>query len=473
MTAIEVPQAQRYPPKIQQLKDSMAHAKALVEELTSRLISAQHEYDELQREWLQYQASIAPIRRCPSEVLLMIFKLYVVEDPLAIGQLLLVCKHWYELASTSPQLWTHIRVEFTDDWDVKSISETTYRYIDMCLQRSGSMLLEVGLDFRNLMSIHGQIIKEILDNLENFVSDNQGELISWATDLDTEAVDNGEVMSSFHLDYAFEVINKLVGENGGTMKRWKSLDLQFPLDDNELAQEVWDHFLYPTPNLTRMVLGEFRRYFPHHSGNVTPAFPDLSSLKHLDIYDAPDRQCFAPHGSSLQSLILRGGTESWTATSLASFTNLQTLELIGEYYEFQRPPSSPPILNLPELRQLTLRGDFSFSDMMEFVAPKLRMLNIVQEDSWCFPTLPNAQPPCVGWELDSYYERDREGLQHQLDEILTKYHTTERLVCPEDLSDLVIETLQRRKANGTLSSTLRTVAFKDEDEDVTDIWHVS
>jgi hypothetical protein len=260
------------------------------------------------------------------------------------------------------------------------------------------------------------------------------------------------------------------------MKRWKGLDLRLPQYGDEVARQLWGRFLYPTPNLTRMVVRRF--YRPSNQTNtVTHAFPDLSSLKHLGMDDAPDRQCFAVHGSSLKSLILLGGLRDWTATFLAYFTNLQTLELFGKYRGLQYSPSAPCILNLPELRQLTLRGPFAFADMMEFVAPKLRILNIIQIDPFSSHSLPNAQPHCIGWEPHQYWRRveTREILQTKFDEILIKYRTTEHLICPEFLRDFVIETAQRLKSSGTLSLALRTVEFKgdDGDADLTDVRFVA
>jgi F-box-like len=480
MTTTEAPQQSRQDPcKIQQLKHSMAHAKALVEELTSRLTSAQHEYDDLHREWLQYHASIAPIRQCPSEVLLMIFKMYLVENPRVIRRLLLVCKHWYQVVSTSSQLWTHIRVEFTDDWDVESISKKTNRYIDTCLQRSGSTLLEVDLDFRHLLSVPDQITGSIFNTLRLFVSsEGEDDLSYWVRNLDTRTLDDRHTMSRSHLDYAVEVIAKLAGKGGSVMKRWKRLDLQLPEDESDLAEELWDEFIYPTPNLTQMVVGgASRHHLPHHWDTATNAFPDLSSLKHLDMHDVPDWQCFTIHGSSLQSLILRRSVENWTAASLAYFTNLQTLELIGGYREFRRTPSAPCILNLPELRQLTLRGHFLFASMIEFVAPQLHMFEIIQLDPSSFPGLPKAQPLCISWKPDPYWGGvgTSQVLQGELEQILIAHRTTKHLICPKILRDFVIETIQRLKTSGTLSSALRTVEFKGDDGDAnaTDIWPVS
>jgi hypothetical protein len=80
------------PPEILRRLESIQCQRALIDDLATRLKAAQLEHDHMERELNEYRASIAPIRKCPEEVLLMIFKSFADAAPELVAGLLQVCK---------------------------------------------------------------------------------------------------------------------------------------------------------------------------------------------------------------------------------------------------------------------------------------------------------------------------------------------------------------------------------------------
>jgi F-box-like len=71
-------------------------------------------------------AFVAPIHKCPHELLVMIFKHYLSNKPFLICRLLLVCKTWHTIAVGTPLFWTKIFINrHTDEADAEN-SPTTY-----------------------------------------------------------------------------------------------------------------------------------------------------------------------------------------------------------------------------------------------------------------------------------------------------------------------------------------------------------
>jgi hypothetical protein len=406
----------------------------------------------------------------------MIFELYLVEDPRMVRILLSVCKQWYQIVCASPQLWRHIRVEFANEWDIESISESTNRYVDACLKHSGSIMWELQLDFSQVITVRDHIIAEIQGSLEEFFSwEGRQAFIEWANRLDTNELEyqwavldpdgphNLWNMPSGHLDYAYEVISKLAGEDGSRMIRWGSLTLQFPEDNYGLAKEIWENFIYPAPKVTRMVATGFRYDFPHQVNTDLLAFPDLPALKHLDMQDVPDRRCFITATSSLESIVLHGGVENWTSTFLSAFARLKTLELVKGHCNWHLDPTQSTV-SLPELRQLILRGSFQCLWKIEFIVPKLKFLDIIQNFPASEIMLPKVQPFHVRLEVEDWrFCRNSKALRSQLRGILLQYPSAECLTCPTFLRNCFITVAKELKKKGKLSSALKTIIFKGDE----------
>lgn len=96
---------------------------------------------------------LAPIQKCPSDVFLIVFELYLVENPRYIRRLLLVCKQWYILVKEPPQLWTHIPFEIPLPYSKKnpllSLQSDITAFVKACIKRAGNSL-HIDADFSSL-----------------------------------------------------------------------------------------------------------------------------------------------------------------------------------------------------------------------------------------------------------------------------------------------------------------------------------
>src|SRR5450631_876186 len=104
------------PPEIRRRLEQIRGQRALIDDLATRLKAAELEYDRMETDLNEYRASVAPIRKCPEEVLLMIFESFSKAAPELVAGLLEVCKRWRDIAANAPRLWTHIRIKIEPTW---------------------------------------------------------------------------------------------------------------------------------------------------------------------------------------------------------------------------------------------------------------------------------------------------------------------------------------------------------------------
>lgn len=138
------------PPEIRRKLQALKHQKILISEFQSRLAAAELECSRLEGEIYEYRASIAPIKKCPPEVLAIIFELYLCDNPTIICRLLLVCRQWYQITISTSRLWSRIPIKIRYTHNIENASNSIKRRLEMSLKRSGSVLLELDLDFSGL-----------------------------------------------------------------------------------------------------------------------------------------------------------------------------------------------------------------------------------------------------------------------------------------------------------------------------------
>jgi hypothetical protein len=94
---------------------------------------------------------LAPIQRCPSDVLLIIFEFYLADNPRYIRRLLLVCKQWCIVVRETPQLWTHIRFRIPSSYSKINprllLHSDITAFVKACLKRAGNSLLHIDANF--------------------------------------------------------------------------------------------------------------------------------------------------------------------------------------------------------------------------------------------------------------------------------------------------------------------------------------
>ncbi|KIM32549.1 hypothetical protein M408DRAFT_183016 [Serendipita vermifera MAFF 305830] len=261
------------PPEIRRKLESLQHQHEIIGNLRSRIKAAQLECARLETEIFEYRASVAPIQKCPQELIIMFFEYYTCENPRLIRHLLPVCKTWYELAISSPRLWNRIPIKFDSDWGIESTCDSIKKRLDKCLELSGTVPLELNLEFGELIPPQARILSQIREDLLSYThSDGHEILDQWMGDLNSDFFIDPEVMVPHQPYHHFDLLGTLIGSYGDGMLYWASLRLDLP-EDSELAIDILELFSHPTPNLTRLHVtcnGDMHEIFNSLIGTVFP-----------------------------------------------------------------------------------------------------------------------------------------------------------------------------------------------------------
>ncbi|KAK1221520.1 hypothetical protein PQX77_015639 [Marasmius sp. AFHP31] len=99
----------------------------------------------------KYRSLLAPIRRLPSEVLLEIFAYFceesdIIEDKIPEAQTLSsVCRHWREIVTSTPGLWSSFCIDFT--YHAESVSASYTKITSLFMTRSKTSPLHISMSF--------------------------------------------------------------------------------------------------------------------------------------------------------------------------------------------------------------------------------------------------------------------------------------------------------------------------------------
>ncbi|KAF7329528.1 hypothetical protein MKEN_00215400 [Mycena kentingensis (nom. inval.)] len=128
-----------------------------IEQLKVEITSISDSVIQLRRE----RNALVPIHRCPTEILVLIFRLV---PALPHHAILFVCRRWYEVSVGSPSLWRHIDMA---DWESKiftlaaryathGLESLALRDLAVAVRRSGRQLFLDALQRLQSLSIRGQ-----------------------------------------------------------------------------------------------------------------------------------------------------------------------------------------------------------------------------------------------------------------------------------------------------------------------------
>jgi F-box-like len=462
--------SRQYPPKIEELLKSMEKAQIHIKNLNEQLNTAKSEYNRLELEWENYKASIAPILTCPPEVLSMVFHFYLRENPRLVRRLLLVCKQWYNLVVHDPRMWNRISVTVPNEWDIESAAVPIERRIKCCLQRSGTLLLDLDLDLSNLRSAEDQLIEKIRMCFIHEVSEDDWDTIyDWTEGLDTQELVKSPTTTTYQPESIFKVVHQLVGNRGEIMTRWGSLKLQLSEFNMPLVMDIWQIFAWPAPNLSRMVIrcsedmGDY--------DELAVGFPETSSLKHLDIrslYNIGSLEFLKLANCSLESLVIYCGVQYWDSIDISRFTQLQRLEITDYYSDIDYVDKYT--LHLPKLGHLILNGDVKYLDAVDFHVPVLDVLDFLRWDHprSVFQPLPELQSLHVRWiNRGALRSWPPAILLAEMTRILVQFDKAVNLTIDESARSALIETVQSLYANGELPSALETIVVERLDGEET------
>jgi len=463
MDTFEGRPSRQYLPKIEGLLKSMKRAQRRIKSLQEQLKTAKSEYNRLELEWEDYKASIAPIRTCPPEVLSMIFHFYLLKNPRLVRRLLLVCKQWYSLVVNNPLMWNRIFVTVPDVWDIESAARPIKRRIKCCLQRSGTLLLDIDLDLSNLRSEEDQIIEKIrMSFIHEVEEEDWDKIFDWSQALDLgELITSPPATTTYLPKSMLKVVQQLVGKSGEIMTRWGSLNLHLPESDMPFVMDIWEIFAWPAPNLSRMIIrcSDIMEQYP---GELAVGFPDISSLKHLDIREMKNLEFLKLENSSLESLIIYYGIQDWNAIGFSRLTQLQRLEVTDMYSNFRHLERFT--IDLPRLRHLILNGDVKNLDMVDFRVPVLRTLDLVRWDHPGFHSFPKLQSLHVRWKNEgpSIFESSWSPtiLLAEMKMILVQFDMAVNLTINEFARSALIEAVQSLHASGEFSNALETIVVE-------------
>ena len=407
------------PPEIRRRLESIQRQRALIEDLATRLKAAQLEHDRLETELNEYRASIAPIRKCPEEVLLMIFKFFTDGAPELVG-LLQVCKRWRDIAANAPRLWTHIKIKIRPTWDQREAARKNAAMVKSHLKHSASLPLHINLDLKYMLDEKSQT-NEYADS-----SGCENELFRYArrflnpTNAYIDHVVN--ISESYGPEQVWRMVNVLVGEDGMHMRRWKTLHILQPSNGRDV-REIWKLFSGRTPELTELLIPVNLSQLSRASSKKT--FPDLSSLEALTLEGvASDTDFLGLTFPSVKRLDLEMIISC--SSQLSLFTSLEYLDVL--FYGVSAVGAVPAI-HLPVLRDLVLH--IYGPTGVEWHVPVLQNLTFIGSLDDESKALPNVQAVTVRWGLWLRPPDNPTGLEPELHRtlqtILSKYGDMQEL----------------------------------------------
>jgi len=188
-------------------------------------------------------------------------------------------------------------------------------------------------------------------------------------------------------------------------------------------------------------------------------FPSLLSLKHLHVDIIQAFRSLTLNPLSIESLVMQGDVEVWSAYDLSQFPHLQYLEL---HIYHSNPPSETIEVSLPLLKQLTFNGSIQHLSKIQFRTPMLQDVNILDSDVDGKPGfLPGLESLRVRW-TGSNYSRDPqrdEKLLTEMKMILAHFHKAKEFTVSDFAKNALVETLHLLHSCGELSDDLETVRF--------------
>jgi hypothetical protein len=364
---------------IDTIKDAIKTCEARIESLDKQLKEAQEE----QRWWERQLAFTMAIgldyfNKCPLEILVEIFQIYLTTNHRHIRRLLLVCKKWYNLVMNTPSLWNRIDVRFSEPSTGRSLHFIPY--VQACKQRSENLKLEVTLDLEAVgdvedyhtgviwSHIHGECADCLLEGLNPHYS-HQSEC-------------------SIYEQRKEEVINtvrELVGEGSKDMTRWSSFDLTLPYMNGGIKEIAPALFLLdgPTNSLHNISIHNLSDWFDLSGDDEMfdqfPGLTDCSRVERLKLRRT-DIDSMPIQYSSIKHLDIFINHES----DLLSISNLSSLETL-QMMVLGRPDSNDDLPRqenvrhkFPCLHSMEMTGDLDndWFEALSFDTPPMRNFSL-------------------------------------------------------------------------------------------------
>jgi hypothetical protein len=346
-------------------------------------------------------SEVAPIRRCPDEILCLFFESFVFPHneyfdvshyhP-QICRLLLVCRRWYTLVTNTAKLWTRIEVSVLNLFHI-GFQKSQFPYIFACLDRSKNLPITVDLEMRDL-GHYDYITESLAQHAKVIVYEDECDLI--LQQIRDQDWDFHSIWFDAKLDYVFE---RLIGADAEYIKRWETMTLRLP-DEADIAIRVWNKLARGLKAVENVVI----KNFPPTSPDIF--MPDFGTVKNFslsyadDDAEKPPITGFGLSPSTLEHLYIEVGNPSIDLAELSHFQWLRTLRLfctvsindgdLSRGLDFS--------VSLPHLETLNLSGNYSILARLRFDLPSLDLLML----GWGLGTpLPAIHPRHIRWLIPS------------------------------------------------------------------------
>ena len=458
---------------IQLAQKLLKKEKGRLNELRELIIATQENIEHLEQALQRYRAAVtpSPIRRCPPEILGMVFQFLAVdyEDLHVIS---LVCKQWHDLVLQDPLLWSTIRVELPyNEWNMKSWALSSRSYIRKCLERSRSSRLRVELDLSPHMTTREQLIEMISSGAPDLTRytisyTDQDTITEWLCDLDYGDLEDLEIVSNWEYEHVIDLVDELIGPDGQFTMRWDSLDIEFP--ENELASLLWEKLAAHVANLSclRIRISEYDIAESPWISTPTWDLPNVKSLEATGLRNWPRFLSLNP--ASLQRLSVDMSLNNEDLFSeLACFVQLRSLTMTIRKAEDSALPSEEYSMSFPLLQELIFEGDIRQLHQLKWNCPNLKRLalccatdeimDIRDQSNWR-----QLRPSEVHWEPPILFNNNWKApaVQDVLRFFLLQFTSSERLSVPLKAKDtLLVDLLEKLSNDGSLPPNLKTISF--------------
>lgn len=470
-----MPYLPNLPLEVQGKVERLAECRKQIANLESQLMQIKNERDQLEEELFGYrvdakkegpevvrgQIMVATtsmnVQNLPNEMLILIFEYFLAINHRLIRRLLLVCKHWNHIVMQSPRLWGRVQL-LPLDYEYRYPFESLLPYVEACLQRSQSVLLDIELDYVLLLTREEYIRNKVLATICE-ISNDEPNVIDQVYNLNC---DFASPEYDAYFDQTMKELSILIGPMGAHMEKWRSLRLRIPWQDCILGLHILRMLCGAVPNLQNISLIHigyimdtlgFECFYEEDISFLS--FPSVQSLK-LDHSAATFLlEDLVRTPSTLMHLEICYGSD---LGRLSTFTSLRTL-VFRTRTGLEKPPVSKNealSITLPELRELTLWWDSRSLKSVQFDLPNLQRLQVCGGPEFQLPT--NLLPEYIHWSAGDA-RQTQDTIQSTLEAILQS-SSRATVVSIVDISrenyELVLEELHKASR---LPVSLKTIVF--------------
>lgn len=361
----------------------------------------------------------SPIARLPREILLLTFKLVIVNNPTDIRYLLFICCDWYQLICGTSHLWS--RIDLCPTWE---IGDATFLlgYLNSALKYSRALPLNVTVDLTGISRLETAAIETVTSGGLTTVE----EIAKWLQRL-------GDMKTTFpplkdQLILYSRLFRGVIGTKGQHLKRWRSFHLRAAgaQDTDFSLWEFVECLGWPAPLLESMViegLGDLHEQIDPPSRLRAPKLRTL-------VADVANPLDFCPEDpTNLEDLRVPFGIDGISRMDLCQFIGLKHLYLSSIPSMAYSPVTDPPF-SLPFLEQLSIHGHFAESVFYQMELPELKIVRLLDSRPMAIFRLLVADSICKVKELHLLLKKDDEAFAVAA-QYIWHFPQLERLVVPE------------------------------------------